>query len=123
MSNELSLQEISRAWRLLTQSEKALVGALLRRGSPLPLPANWLDKALVSPLEDSGMGSLLFRPDNSSCEQRRVICQYSEIRFRDLDGIEVSASLNLDEQMQPFELDVWKTDFSPLIAIPAVLDC
>ena len=121
MSNESPFED-SRTWRPLTQPEKTLVAALLGRGAPLSLPANWLDTALVSTMKDGGMGSLLFKPDNFSCEQRKLHHPHAEIRFRDLDGIEVCASLNLDEHMQPFELDIWKTDFSPLIAIPAVLE-
>ena len=42
----------------------------------------------------------------------------AEIQFTDTDGVEVLASLNLDQDGKPFELDVWKTDFNALIRIP-----
>ncbi len=42
----------------------------------------------------------------------------SEAKFKDADGIDVIATLYLDQEDQPFELNVWKTDFSPLLKIP-----
>ena len=45
-----------------------------------------------------------------------VACQ-----FRDADGVGVVASLNVDQDGVPFELDMWKVDSSPLIAISSEL--
>lgn len=109
-------------WRALSPSEQGLLRALLRRGSPLALPANWLNEALVAPLNDSGMGSLRFKSDGVVGEDRRFGSQHATIEFRDLDGVVVSAALQLDEHGQPFELDVWKTDLRPLVAIPSFPD-
>ena len=39
--------------------------------------------------------------------------------FTDEDGVKVIASLNVDSDGHLFELDIWKTDFSPLLRIPA----
>ena len=38
--------------------------------------------------------------------------------YVDEDGILVSVSLNLDQQGEPFEIDMWKVDFSPLRRFP-----
>lgn len=46
--------------------------------------------------------------------------QVAEYQFTDADGVEVLASLNVDQDGRPFELDMWKTDFSPLIRIPDI---
>lgn len=121
MSGESPLPS-DQVWRLLTTAEKRLVSALLHRGPSLHLPENWVDNVLASPMKDGGMGSLRFKPTDISCDTRRMGSQHSEIYFKDVDGVDVSATLNLDEQQQPFELDVWRTDFGPLIAIPDSLD-
>ena len=42
----------------------------------------------------------------------------AETEFLDEDGITVIATLNLDNYGDPYELDVWKTDFSPLRHLP-----
>ena len=80
---------------------------------------NKLDLAslLVQPLLDGGMGSLQFQC-NCSCPQLgRTIAEY---RFQALDGVEVIATLSLDQQGHLFELDMWKTDFSLLQRWPQV---
>lgn len=78
-------------------------------------PANWVAEIMVRPLSDGGMGSLrLQMPGQSKGMQRFGDC-VAEYSFEDTDGVEVIASLYLDEDGTPFELDVWKTDFSPLL--------
>ena len=42
----------------------------------------------------------------------------SDCEFKDKDGITVVASLYVDDNNDLYELDIWKTDFSPLIEIP-----
>jgi len=42
----------------------------------------------------------------------------SEHLFLDVDGVTVIASLNIDKDGNLFELDIWKTDYSPLIKYP-----
>ena len=118
MSEELQ----SRNKRPLTSAEKGLVIALLRRGAGLELPEGWVNSVMASPMEDGGMGSLRFVSKDHPGDERCMGSQYSEIVFKDADGVDVIASLNLDEQKQPFELDVWRTDFKSLIAIPDSFD-
>ena len=69
-------------------------------------------------MNDGAMGSLKF----SSCEttefQRRFSRCICEAEFLDADGMQVSAALNLDQNGDLFDLDVWKKDFSSLIRYP-----
>lgn len=99
--------------RFLGPEEKGLVTALIDKAGQLKLPAGWLDRVQVIPLDDGGMGSLRFLP--SMEKGGRMGKQAAEVNFVDDDGVEVIVTLNLDEDGFPFELDVWKTDFEPLV--------
>ena len=68
-------------------------------------------------MDDGGMGSLRLQVDTSGGIRRFGRCA-SELRFRDVDGVLVVATLNIDDAGLPFELDMWKTNFEPLKAIP-----
>jgi hypothetical protein len=99
--------------------------ALLEHELPLitflfELAALSLPKSLVvQPMADGGMGSFAFAPLGTG---RRFGSSPAECHFRDSDGVIVSASLYLDEQGAPYEVDVWKVDFSPLLKWPARAD-
>lgn len=68
---------------------------------------------------DGGMGSLLLLPPDTNAEEvRRMGAEVAEVEFLDSDGVTVSATLNVDQHGRLFELDVFKTDFSPLLQIP-----
>ena len=41
----------------------------------------------------------------------------SEYQFKDEDNVEVIVSLYVDENQGLLELDVWKTNFKPLIKL------
>ena len=69
-------------------------------------------------MDDGEMGSLYLFPKGEITEGRVFGEQVSDFQFTDLDGIEVIASLNIDENGELFELDIWKTDFSKLIKFP-----
>jgi hypothetical protein len=72
-------------------------------------------------MSDGGMGSLeLLLPESQKV--RTFGSRVAELQFNDEDGVAVIASLNVDQAMLPFELDVWKTDFSPLGHIPDSFD-
>jgi hypothetical protein len=75
-----------------------------------------LKDCLVRELDDSGMGSLEFVTDAPG--KRRPGRVLAEAQFKDRDGVLVSAALNLDDQNDLYELDLWKTDFSRLMALP-----
>lgn len=79
------------------------------------LDVDW-QSLLVEEMNDGGMGSLLLYP-RPTTSHRRFGRQAADCRFLDADGIDVIASLNLDEEGELFELDVWKVSYAPLIRI------
>lgn len=81
-------------------------------------PDEWLSMLQVQEMDDGGMGSLELVADEPLQRQNLVVCR-AAVQFTDEDGVEVIASLNAAEDGIPFELDIWKTDFSPLIRIPS----
>jgi hypothetical protein len=42
---------------------------------------------------------------------------------RDSDGTPVSIAINVDQDGNLFEIDIWKVDFTPLVKFPAVEEC
>lgn len=105
--------------RHLSNSELNIVSALIDASDP-----KWeflkakLPSVYVSIMNDGGMGSLLFEAEGS--KERRLGTTISEAEFNDSDGVLVSIVLNLDENNNLFELDVWKVDFSKLITLPEI---
>ncbi len=84
----------------------------------MAIPADWRSQLLVRPMKDGGMGSLLLFPNGEIFEGREFGSQVSDYQYKDSDGVEVIVSLNVDKEGKLFELDVWKTDFSPLCCLP-----
>jgi hypothetical protein len=74
----------------------------------------WLEGLRVREMQDGGMGSLELANANHSSAQSHVVGAIASVQFADEDGVEVVATLNARESGVPFELDVWKTDFSRL---------
>ena len=66
-------------------------------------------------MNDGGMGSLQFIRHGGVPRFGR---QAAQLEFIDSDGVVVSAALNLDAEGHLFELDMFKSDFSPVRAIP-----
>ena len=108
--------------RLLTSAEKKLLLLLAEKAGCLQNFIELIDSLKVVPMDDGGMGSLLLLQSSSTSSSTKMGSRASELLFIDEDGIDVIASLNLDECGVPFELDIWKTDFSPLIQIPEEID-
>lgn len=82
-------------------------------------PLNWKSNLLVSDLSDGGMGSLALHPHGiDDYKEHHWGSQASDCLFDDIDGITVAASLYLDEKGELYELDIWKTNWNPLIDIP-----
>ncbi len=69
----------------------------------------------VTEMNDGGMGSLLFHSKTKDPKFGKATKEYW---FKDSDGIDVTARINLDQYGELFELDVWKTDFSELKTWP-----
>ena len=78
-----------------------------------------VENLTVSEMEDGGMGSLFFGP---TPEKRRFGAAIADCQFLDKDGVTVIAALNTDEEGHLYELDMWRTDFNPLMAWPKTSD-
>ncbi len=100
-----------------TIQEERLLELLVKKSS-IAIPENWKDGLLVRPMDDGEMGSLYLFPQGKMIEGRRLGKQISDFQFTDLDGVEVIASLNVDNNGNLFELDIWKTDFEKLLKFP-----
>ena len=104
--------------RQLKKKEIRLLEELIRRSHNV-FPVDWKSHLLVSDLSDGGMGSLALHPRGmDDYKEHRWGSQASDGLVDDVDGVTVVASLYLDERGELYELDIWKTDWSPLIEIP-----
>lgn len=103
--------------RNFTREEIELISYLSRIAN-YSLEDNWYESFRAKPLQDGNMGSLrFFHIQDQKCD-RVFKRQISECTFRDEDGVLVLASLYTDQYDSLFELDLWKSDFTPLIRIP-----
>jgi hypothetical protein len=86
--------------------------------------ANWRpsekmrENLKVGAMNDGRMGSLRLFPSGSEDQNAQFGKCASACHFTDEDGVEIIASLNLDQYGNLYELDLWKTDFGKLIRIP-----
>lgn len=99
-----------------TQPEKRLLQALFSRCDDCTL--DWLPKLLVRSMRDGGMGSLKLHLEGVREKDAAFGRRAAELQFTDADGVEVIVSLNLSKDGLPFEMDVWKTNYSPLLKVP-----
>ena len=108
-------------YRDFTVGEKLLVSFLLRAAKKDDVYiSNFFSETQCSAMNDGGMGSLHFMPHGQgiTADDREFGGEMSACHFRDEDGVMVSVALYADSYGRPFELDVWKVDFSPLIHLP-----
>ena len=101
--------------RFLREDEKAFLTRLFQVTNKLNTN---LDLLKVEDMKDGEMGSLYFVTPVKTISERRMGKCISGMQFTDNDNILVLVSLNVDEDDELFELDIWKTDFSPLIQLP-----
>ena len=108
------------AFRRPTLDERRLLLELAKIGG-IKEPDTWVETLNVREMNDGGMGSLELSSDRSgnAVSTGLVICK-ATVQFTDEDGVEVVASLNATQTGMAFELEVWKTNFAPLIRIPTV---
>lgn len=99
--------------RQATKRELALLDRLIEI-SEIEIPNDWKDRLLVRQMDDDGMGSLLLYPNGENEITREMGEKVSELIFKDEDGVDVIASLNIDIKGNLYELDIWKIDFTPL---------
>ena len=108
------------AFRRPTPDELLVLKALASIAG-MERPDDWLLTLQVQEMDDGGMGSLeLVSRGSPSRRGQESVTHKAAVQFTDEDGVEVIASLNASEDGIPFELDMWKTDFSPIIRIPGV---
>ncbi len=103
--------------RKLASKELKLIALLILK-SGYSFPNDWYQKLVVRQMNDGEMGSLYLFPEGNSIENRSFGEQISEYQFKDADGVDVIASLNIDTNGELFELDIWKTNFEKLIQLP-----
>jgi len=101
--------------RHLKDSEKTLIRLLLQQGVGGPPSVTRLDSLEVQEMSDGGMGSLYIVWPGKDAQARRFGRRIAELQFNDADGVAVIASLNVDKEGDLFELDIWKTNFEPVI--------
>ncbi|WP_304064870.1 DUF6984 family protein [Pedobacter glucosidilyticus] len=98
-----------------TRQEEGLIKFLITKAFK---NINIGQELLVRSMNDGNMGGLYLYPFGIIDKKRFLGELVSECQFIDEDGVKVIASLNVDQDGQIFEVDIWKTDFSPLIKIP-----
>jgi len=104
------------SWRKLRKEEAVLIAAMLRNNPKANELLPSLSESRVRDMNDGAMGSLRFR--SADHRRRRFSKKIAEAEFTDEDGALVSAVVNLDENGELYELDIWKVDFSALKRYP-----
>jgi hypothetical protein len=117
MPEELSFRKLG-PMRRLSHTEGTLVRRLLQQaeGDNSALLGR-LDSLDVQEMPDGGMGNLYFSSPSKSAQASRLGHRIAELQFDDADGVPVIASLNVDQDGDLYELDVWKVDFKPVIRL------
>ena len=106
----------AKKYKTMQKGEKAALEYLVKQAS-LQLPNDWAENLFVQKMDDGGMGSFLIFKNQSDVEtKRRFGRQASEYQFTDDDVIPVLVTLNLDQQDKLFEVDIWKTNYKPVIS-------
>lgn len=121
----VNLKEImsggSMVCRNFTKEETVIVSFLLRAAKKDDFCiSNFISETQCSDMKDGGMGSLHFMPRGQMVanDDREFDYEMRACHFMDEDGVLVCVALYADSVGLPFELDVWKVDFSPLIRMP-----
>lgn len=96
--------------RTLKTEERELIDFLLEQCSE-----NFDVPEETTVMDDGGMGSISFDTNNLSQHYKNFI----EAEYLDSDEQLVIITLTIDKNCKLFELDFWKTDFSPLVKYPA----
>ena len=97
-----------------TPDEIRILGFLISRIKDCAISKDWSARLMVADMDDGRMGSLRLYPGGLDAVDQTFGAQASECQFIDEDGVEVIASLNLDQFGDLYELDIWKTDFEKL---------
>jgi hypothetical protein len=100
--------------RLLTDLEKEVLSFLL--DVPLLVLESEYGSVQIRDKHDGDMGSVEFFCLEGA--QRQWGGSIASAEYTDADGITVLIHLDVDQNKQLFELDFWKTDFSPFAPVP-----
>jgi len=104
--------------RSLNKDEIALISWMIKgklRGQKI---IDTLDKLLVEEMKDGGMGSLKVNIEGK--DDRIYSRELAKADLFDIDGIPVFISINLDQNDDFYEFEVFKADFSKLQKIPSI---
>jgi hypothetical protein len=102
------------AMRRPSAEERQMIECLARLATAVPAGVQWVDDLAVEDLDDGGMGSLRLWPAGVDPSLPRVFgAAVAETQFVDEEGVAVIVTLYVDRAARPFELDVWRTNFSP----------
>ena len=104
--------------RHMSSREADLLTALLNRSAVQDSSRSGSHSWLVEEMDDGRMGSLRLFPPSASTSDRHMGAKAAGLQFHDSDGVLVIATLNVDDDGVPFEIDVWKVNSESLIAIP-----
>jgi hypothetical protein len=118
----ITLEEYMKNSRKLTKIEKNLLIFLIQKSNFNLENIDFDNDLLAEDMDDGGMGSLKLYPKDLENKKRIFGKTISDYSFLDIDGITVIVSLNLDKNGKLFELDVWKTDYSPVIKFPEIFN-
>jgi hypothetical protein len=102
--------------RRLRPEEIALIAKLLKTDSTKSAFRAVCSDYHVQEMSDGGMGSVRFLAPFDA--NRRFGDEIAKAEYVDQDGVMVSITINADQHGDLYELDFWKTNFSPLIRYP-----
>jgi hypothetical protein len=103
--------------RCLKQPEKSLMRQLIQLSGNKERFLASIDTMEVQEMADGGMGSLYITSPTKDATLRQFGRQIAEPQFKDADDVLIVSSLNVDKDGDLFELDIWKTDFKPVIQL------
>ncbi|TQE78124.1 DUF6984 family protein [Leptospira noguchii] len=104
--------------RTLKPEEKDFLLAIIGEDDPKSIGFGQLDLIFVQELSDGHMGSIRLIQSVCKNTNRQFDRKWKEVQFYDDDGVLVLTSILLDKNSCAFELEIWKTDFNPLIRFP-----
>ena len=114
------LVEFMKSNRNPTREEKLILSFLATKANYSH--NNWEKGLKVAEMNDGGMGSLLLMPVGQVNTKRLFKAQISDVIFKDLDGIDVIVSLNIDQDDFLYELDVWKVNYEKVISFDNLIN-
>ncbi|NII52784.1 hypothetical protein [Luteibacter sp. SG786] len=101
--------------RTLTAEERSLLLYLMRKAGLQRPTDTWLDERRVEDLRGDGVRSGFVLNKHADRDFDNLV---SDVDFTDVDGIHVLASLFVDRNNNPYEVEIWKVDDTPLLVLP-----